>query len=386
MCKIKLVHVVGNLGFGGAERFVIDLCNEIAKNEHYEVAIVSLCEDKKENLFIRDIAPNVRYLSFHKAKGFSLNTLLRLTAWLKKHQPDVVHTHLNSSEYLALYRLLFTRALFFHTIHNVAEVECPSFLIKSFRYFFYKIKRVIPITISDNGRKTYRDYYRLTNDLLIENGRPPLRFTGQLGELSNRYRTDKKNAIVLVHVGRISAEKNQLLLIKAVQYFNTVESIKCKLLIIGQVQDDHLYKRLLLEVSNDTQIEFLGGRDNVADYLGIADVFCLSSEFEGMPISLIESFSTGCVSVCTPVGGIPQMIQDSVTGFLSKDLSVSSYYDALKHAVEADRDTIAGNVIKQFHEKYHIRISADKHLKAYTGMLRMAEQKKAPFYFHTSQN
>jgi glycosyltransferase involved in cell wall biosynthesis len=207
-----------------------------------------------------------------------------------------------------------------------------------------------------------------------------------LGQLSNQYRTDEKNAIILVHVGRISAEKNQLLLIKAVQYFNTVESIKCKLLIIGQVQDARLHRRLLSEVGNDTQIEFLGGRDNVADYLGIADVFCLSSESEGMPISLIESFSTGCVSVCTPVGGIPQMIKEGVTGFLSKDMSVISYYDALKNAVEADRDAIAGNVIKEFHERYHIRISADKHLKAYTGMLRMAEQTRVPFYFHTSQN
>jgi glycosyltransferase involved in cell wall biosynthesis len=244
---------------------------------------------------------------------------------------------------------------------------------------------VVPITISDNGRKTYRDYYRLNNDLLIENGRPPLRFTRQLEQLSCQYRTDE-DSIVLVHVGRISAEKNQLLLVKAVQFFNAVESKKCKLLIIGQVQDDRLYRQLMSEVRNDTQIEFLGGKDNVADYLGIADVFCLSSEFEGMPISLIESFSTGCVSVCTPVGGIPQMIQDNITGFLSRDLSVKSYYDALKRAVGADRDTIAGNVIKEFHEKYHIRISADKHFRAYTSMLSIPEQKKAALYLHTSQN
>src|SRR5215217_218344 len=376
MRKIKLVHVVGNLGFGGAERFVIDLCNEIAKNKRYEVTIISLCENKIENPFINDIAADVEYLTFHKKKGFSLTVLLKLTAWLKNKKPNLVHTHLNSSEYLTLYRILFNKVSFFHTVHNVAQIECPNQLLKFFRYLFYKGNKVIPITISDNGRKTYRNYYHLVNDVLIENGRPTLKFTSAVDHLVTQYKSDKES-FVLVHVGRISAEKNQLLLIRAVQRFNALESGKCRLLIIGQVQDDRLYRQLLTEVRNDKQIEFLGAKENIGDYLSVADVFCLSSRFEGMPISLIESFSVGCVSVCTPVGGIPQMIEEGVTGFLTSDLSTESYYEALKKATEANRSTISDNVINEFYKKYHIRISAEKHLKAYLNALSAAGREKS---------
>lgn len=385
MHRLKLVHVVGNLGFGGAERFVVDLCNEIAKNQSYEVAIIALCENREENPFIKDISGNVKYLTFGKKKGFSLSVLMRLTLWLKLRKPDVVHTHMNSSEYLTLYRLISWRTLFFHTIHNIAEVECPGSLLKSFRRLFYRYGKVIPVTISDNGRSTFRSYYGLDNDVLIENGRPPLKYSSELFQLAGQYRSDE-SSFLLVNVGRISAEKNQLLLIQAVKRFNALELKKCKLLIIGQVQDEQLYKQLLTEAGADQYIEFLGPRKNVADYLMLAHVFCLSSEFEGMPISLIESFEQGCVSLCTPVGGIPQMIEDGVTGFLSRDLTVEGYGDALKRAVSSDADQISGNVLREFREKYHIGISADKHLRAYVSLLPRTAGAGVPLFFHTSKN
>ncbi|WP_449440722.1 glycosyltransferase [Pedobacter steynii] len=86
-------------------------------------------------------------------------------------------------------------------------------------------------------------------------------------------------------------------------------------------------------VNNDPYIEFIEGRHNVVDYLSIADAFCLSSIFEGMPISLIEALSVGCIPICTPVGGISQMIKHGKTGFLSRDVSVDSYCDVLKEAL-----------------------------------------------------
>lgn len=382
---MKLIHVVGNLGFGGAERFVVDLCNEIAKNECYEVTIISLCENMEENPFIKEISGNVKYLTFGKKKGFSLSVLMKLTLWLKLKKPDIVHTHLNSSEYLTLYRLICWRTLFFHTIHNVAQIECPGYWLKSFRALFYKYGKVTPVTISDNGRKTFRSYYGLDNDLLIENGRPPLKYSSELFQLAGQYRSDELS-FLLVNVGRISGEKNQLLLIRSVKRFNALEPKKCKVLIIGQVQDERLYKQLLTEAGADPYIEFLGPRKNVADYLMLAHAFCLSSEFEGMPISLIESFEQGCVSVCTPVGGIPQMIEDGVTGFLSRDLTVEGYCDALKRAVTADAEQISGSVLREFREKYHIGISADKHLRVYASMLPRTGESGTPLFFHTSKN
>nr|WP_068893267.1 glycosyltransferase [Pedobacter panaciterrae] len=369
MEKIKIMHLIGDLTKGGAERFVVDLCNELAKDDQYEVYLVSICVNDTEDTFVKDVHKNVRYVSFNKGRGFSLRAFLALTKWLSREEPDVLHSHLNGFEYLALYLLANKRTLFFHTIHNIAVAECPVYFLKVFRKLWYKINRVKPVTISFDGRKTYRDYYQLDNDILIENGREDLVTTSEYTLLSEHYR-EGEDTFTLVHIGRIVSEKNQELLIRAVQKFNITEDKKCKLVIIGEVKEKRLYQHLLELVNNDPYIEFVGGRHNVVDYLTIADAFCLSSIFEGMPISLIEALSVGCIPICTPVGGIGQMIRHGKTGFLSKDVSLESYYDVLKEALyHPDKKMIKLNGRLFFKLNYHIQASANAHLKTYSAML-----------------
>ncbi|WP_448104126.1 glycosyltransferase [Pedobacter panaciterrae] len=369
MEKIKIMHLIGDLTKGGAERFVVDLCNELAKDDQYEVYLVSICWNDPQETFVKDIHKNVRYVSFNKGRGFSLKAFLGLTKWLNREEPDVLHSHLNGFEYLALYLLANKHTLFFHTIHNIAVAECPNFILKTFRKFWYKINKVKPVTISFDGKKTYRDYYQLDNDILIENGRQDLVTTDEYPLLNEKYK-EGEDAFILIHVGRIVSEKNQDLLIRAVKKFNVTEDKKCKLIIIGEVKEKHLYQHLLKLVGNDPYIEFIGGKHNVVDYLSIADAFCLSSIFEGMPISLIEALSVGCIPVCTPVGGIGQMIRHGKTGFLSKDVSVESYYDVLKEALyHPDKKMIKLNGRLFFKLNYHIQASANAHLKTYSTML-----------------
>ena len=369
MKKVKIMHLIGDLSKGGAERFVVDLCNELAKDDQYEVFLVSICSNSVEETFVKDIDTNVRYVSFNKGRGFSLNTFWALTKWLRKEEPNVLHSHLNGFEYLGLYLLVNKRTLFFHTIHNVAVAECPNFLIKTFRRVWYRINKVKPVTISFDGRKTYRDYYQLDNDILIENGRQDLVATNEIDSLSEKYK-EGDDTFVLIHVGRIASEKNQDLLIRAVKQFNLTEEKKCKLIIIGEVKEKRLYQHLLAVVNNDPYIEFIGGRHNVVDYLSIADAFCLSSIFEGMPISLIAALSVGCIPICTPVGGISQMIKHGKTGFLSRDVSVDSYCDVLKEALyHPDKKMIKLNGRLFFKLNYHIQASANAHLKTYSSVI-----------------
>jgi len=379
MHKIKIVHVIGTLNRGGAERFVIDLCNEMAKIEKYEVYILSLCGNDPQNTFLNDLCADVNYITFNKKSGLSLGVLLRITNWLRDKNPHIVHSHLNGFEYLLLYSAFKSRTTFFHTIHNIASFECPNFLIKTIRSFFYRNNKVTPITISMNGSRTYRDYYNLNNEIIIENARPTLTTTAELNSMYKKYKGDDPR-FLLVHIGRISQEKNQALLIESVKKFNDTESTKCKLLIIGDVMDEDLNFKLTSLAKDDPNIEFLGGKNNIADYLSIADAFCLSSISEGMPISLIEAMSLGCIPICTPVGGIKEMIKDGVTGFLSKNTTLDSYVQALKRAVYfKEKDFIRDNISKAFDNRYHIEISAKNHLTTYNKALNLFEGSDSAF-------
>lgn len=378
MEKTKIVHLIGSLSIGGAERFVVDLCNELVKTDGYEIYLVSLRDNDPKTTFINDLHPEVKYISFKKGPGFSPLVLLKFTRWLKKIKPDIVHSHLNTLEYLILNIIGNKRSVFLHTLHGMAKMECRYFLMKQYRRILYAFKKVTPITISLNGSKTYRAYYKLENEILIANGRPEIRPSPEYDHLLHKYKL-RSNSYLLVHAGRIVPEKNQQLLVSAVQQYNLTAEKKCKLLMLGEVQGEIAYRQLIKLAGNDPAIEFLGGVSNVTDYLYLADAFCLSSISEGMPIALIEALAVGCIPVCTPAGGIPQMITHGHTGFLSKGYSVDEYVEALDTALNyRDKTLIKMNAIVSFKMKYHIGICADTHSKTYTKLLEEAKTGKKP--------
>ncbi|HEV7381887.1 MAG TPA: glycosyltransferase, partial [Dyadobacter sp.] len=220
------------------------------------------------------------------------------------------------------------------------------------------------ITISQDGFDTYQTYYGLDNAKIIENGRPRIHITSDYDRIRTLYK--KPNEYLLVHLGRVIDVKNQKLLIEAVQLFNSISDKKCCLLIVGAIRDEQLYQSLLQICQDDEHITFLGQQSNVADYLSIADAFCLSSHYEGMPMSIIESFSVGCVPMSTPVGGIPEMISNGTTGFLSKDSTVESYSQAIKECLTANNlDEIRNNCFNEYKNKYSIDICGTKHWNLY---------------------
>ena len=75
------------------------------------------------------------------------------------------------------------------------------------------------------------------------------------------------------------------------------------------------YRATQLEVEN--YVEFVGKRENIADYMGIADVFLLPSELESFGLAALEAQACEVPVVASRVGGIPEVVTDGETGFLS---------------------------------------------------------------------
>lgn len=365
MMPLKIVHVVATLRKGGAERFVVDLCNELAKSSSHEVFLLSLKDNEPGNSFVNELAANVKYHSFGKKAGFSLKVLYNLFKFVDKINPQIVHSHLNAFEYILPSVLTLNQVTrFFHTLHSKADKECPNVIIKYLRKYFYKTNQITAITISQDGRTSFRDYYGVDQDQLIANGRPDIALSDKYEKVKSMYKTD--DSYLLINVGRIVKLKNQELLVQAIKQFNLRNERKIRLIVIGDNRESNVYESLIMTIDNDPLIKILGEKSNIGDYLKISDAFCLTSQYEGMPISVIEALSMGCIPICTPVGGIPEMIQNEITGFLSSKVTVESFLNALERFDNhRDKSQMAVRCRLSFETKYHISVCANNYLNVY---------------------
>lgn len=97
------------------------------------------------------------------------------------------------------------------------------------------------------------------------------------------------------------------------------------------------------------RVRFLGQRDDVATLLQACDAVLLPSTNEGLPLSLLEAQACGAVVIAAPTAGVPEIVEDGVTGFLVPADDVTGYADRL--AMLMDDPGVARDVSRRARER-----------------------------------
>jgi glycosyltransferase involved in cell wall biosynthesis len=196
---------------------------------------------------------------------------------------------------------------------------------------------------------------------LIYNGIPCPKSSAQ--DLVKEYRKTP-NTKIFIHAGRISKEKNQVALCRV--FKSLIEQGEdVALLIAGSIQDRRIYETV--EKYLGERIFYLGERDDIPQLMYNSDAMCLPSIWEGLPVTLLEALSVGCIPICSPVGGIPNVVVDGVNGFLSESSNEDDYGKTVRQFLlltEKDLNLIKENC-KQSFSKYDIINTSEKYLKYY---------------------
>lgn len=319
---MKVIEIIPDLTLGGAERFVTDISNCIS-NDNTDVILVTFFNTKKSRNFNNLLNPKIKKICYNKKVGFSFTLIFKLWILIFRERPNVVHTHLNCIIYTILCWLTLRKVKFIHTIHNDANMECGGKLGLAIRKLAFS-GFVIPVTISKESKKTFQKLYK-KNSNLIYNGRCLEKISNEMQiQINNEINTLKSQPsnISIVNLARFADQKNQIELVKAVNEINK-EKERIDLFLIGSNDFNDRAKvihKKILEISNKN-IHIMNERENSQFYLNSCDAFCLSSIYEGMPISILESFANACPVLSTPVGGIVEMVETGKNGILSKDTS-----------------------------------------------------------------
>tara|TARA_B100001093_G_scaffold60930_1_gene51328 strand:- start:276 stop:1403 length:1128 start_codon:yes stop_codon:yes gene_type:complete len=370
---VKILQITPSLSNAGAERFVVDISNQLSKLGH-DITIISLVGEFNSFHLSKEINKKIKLIFLNKKmKGFSFKVFNLLNNFLKKNNFDIIHTHIRSLNYISLPNLINSKNKIVHTIHSDASKESRSKLVRLYRKQLFKNKFVYPVCISEVSLDSFKKIYNLKSKMIKNGSRKISR--------SQKYIFAKKNlkkfkindeTKIYVNIARISKPKNQQLLINI---FKTLrkESINAILLIIGGAKTEK-NKKVYEQMKKDSpsNVFFLGELDNATDYLFLSDFFCLSSLWEGMPISLIESFSAGCIPICTPAGGIKNMIFNNINGFISKDFTYDSYINKIRKSLILDKANVKQmkiNSLTSFKKIYSIKNCALNYEKYFDEIL-----------------
>lgn len=371
---MRILHIVPSLAPGGAERFAVDLTAELAKNKYDEVHLCTTINKQNKNslFYSSQLSNNVIYHNikspFNKptflAKFINIFQFIYLITRIK---PEIVHSHIQSFRIIALSSLLFRKIKFIDTIHNDPYKIIPEGFEKSEKSFFYK-NFIKGVTISTTCYNNFGQYLGFNNTVMIENGCREINTTLDLENVKNEIEKLKpiSTTTVFIHIGRLEYQKNQQLLIES---FNKLieNGYDAVLLIFGGITDSQIYENLLTKVKTN-RIHFLGTRSNILDYLSYGDAFCLSSLWEGAPISLLEAGFSGCYALSTPVCGCKDVIVNSKIGLLSEDFSTDSYYKILKRYMD-DEKKPRNNIKEIYLRKYTMAECSVKYKKLYTKLI-----------------
>lgn len=360
---MKILHFHPSMSGGGIEAMICGLANEMCRQGH-DVTIGTIFKPKDTDIFWKRLSPKVEKFSLGKVKeGFSIKELFAIHKAIKNGGYDVVNVHGFMYYYLIPIILLHKKVKFFYTVHSDASKESAPWdrRILRIKRLLFKLGWIKAVTISEASDKSFSDFYGC-RARWINNGVSKREITKEKNDI-DKYRFSI-NTKVFLHPGRICKAKNQIVLCKAFSKLIS-EGYDIVLLLAGNNEDKHIYNELKPYFTE--RIVYLGERQDVVDLLGRADGFCLSSIWEGMPVTLLEALSVGCIPICTPVGGIVNVIKNGYNGFLSKGTDEVDYYDTLLEYLKMDDMGLRKmkcNCLSSF-EPYDIRMCAKRYIEYY---------------------
>ncbi len=178
-------------------------------------------------------------------------------------------------------------------------------VMKLIRYLVYSNTNVLVVQ-TQAIYNYFRKFIKANKLIIIKNPIDP-----KLAEARN-LKMPKKN--IVLNVGRLVEQKNQMLLIKA---FSKIKAPGWKLEIVGDGPLKPELDKCIKELNCNGSIELSGNIENIADKYNNASIFAFTSNYEGFPNALTEAMYFGLASISTEcISGPSELINHGENGFL----------------------------------------------------------------------
>jgi glycosyltransferase involved in cell wall biosynthesis len=301
------LQLIDTLGFGGAERLLVDLAPRV-RAQGVELCVASLGATAPLAEELRAASIPVEVLGF-QGSIYSIEELAgvasRLRQLIRSFEPSILHSHLYLADVVG--RMVAPRHVrCVTTLHNVdhwwrerSRVRSRAKTLLDRWTAALRGTRAIAVShaVATEAARALRIPARRCR--VVSNGVDCARFHPVTRALDG--------SPVIVQVGRLYPQKGHETALRAFSRLLDGRSA-CRLLLIGEGPSEPRIRTLAAELGISTHVELLGRRKDVPDLLRSAHVFWMPSEWEGMPVACLEAMATGIPIVVSDAPALRELV------------------------------------------------------------------------------
>ena len=323
MPKIKVMRIIARMNVGGPAVQISGLMRHFDKNKFEQILVTGYCaEDESDYLetSATDVsATRIEGLGRSISLFGDLKALFKLVNLIRTFKPDIVHTHTAKAGVLGRIASILSghKSIRIHTFHG-----------HLLHGYFGKFKTLLVIylerALALSTTKIFAVGSKVKDDLVNVKIAPKDKFIVmppglELRDMPTRQEALKSlgldpSKIYCSFIGRITQIK------RPDRFLSVVENSKKRNLNLHFIvagAGDLLEETIANSKTRDLPITFLGWREDIETILSASDIVILTSDNEGMPLSLIQAGMAGKPVVTTNVGSVGEIVKDGVSGYIT---------------------------------------------------------------------
>ncbi len=313
MAKIKVLHIIKSLGRGGAEMLLQETL-KIHNQNDFEFHYIYFLPWKNQMVEGIESAGGVVKLIPAKNNIELLLCAKKIIKYIKANNINIVHCHLPWAGFVGRIVHKLLRIPLVYTEHNKQErYHTITKLLNKFTFNWQSIAIAVSNDVADSIEKNIHPNIEIKTILNGVDVDTFIKNKEERQSLRNQYQIEEGS----IFIGTIAVFRFQKRLKEWITVFKKIHEKHPT--IKGCIIGDGILKEEIMQHLKKEQMEsfiiFPGLQPNVKPWLSALDIFMMTSEFEGLPIALLEAMSTGCAVVCTEAGGIKEVIRNGKDGF-----------------------------------------------------------------------
>ena len=342
-----------SFGKGGAEKVMVDILVAMKERFGYDVA----CAVNKGDVSTELGKMNIPLYQIEWSKLKLPATLMQLNRAVREFKPDVIHSHHR-----------FTTFLFSLLVRHEAYLVHTEHVLRKDKKALFRTGDIVT-AVHESVRLNLIEHFGVDSGVVmtIDNAVPPHKVDpGKLSELQKKWGTED-GKFDLLCIGRLEEQKGHRYLIEAVASLPLQMKNRLRVFLAG---GGSLYVPLFREIKEnglEDVVYLLGHCESVPEWLEYSDAVVLPSLWEGMPLSVLESFAAAKAVLATDIPGTRDMVEDHKTGRLVPPRDSEELARVLRQWLDQEDKVreMGQNAGRVWKEKYSFDIMMEAYRRCY---------------------